>query len=180
MKRIHTYESFINEAYDDQGTPLNKKWTDAQDELASLEQELKDLKQDLKQAFSDMENDPNIEPEGGKVADEWGGKLNDIEEEIEKKKKEIEKLLAKIDKMENPTKRKDSTKADTPKDAAKAILVRYHLDDIKTSMKAWPDRTIQQQAEIYKKRYKLVQDVEDISAALAELEAEKKISTITR
>ena len=179
MKRIHTYESFINEAYDDYGTPLNAKWTEAQDELASLDQELKDLKRDLKDAFSDMENDPDIKPEGGKVADEWGGKLNKIEEDIEKKKKEIEKLVAKIDKMENPTPRKNSTTATTPKDAAKALLLKK-IEDIKVSMKAWPDRTIQQQAVIYKKRYNLVQDVEDIATALEELETENKISTTIR
>jgi hypothetical protein len=177
--RIKLFEQFVNEAYDDYGTPLHTKWTEAQDELVSLQQELKDLKQELKDAFSDMENDPKIEPEGGKVADEWGGKLNDIEENIEKKKKEIEKLEAKIYKMENPAQRKNSTLAATPKDAAKHLLMK-NIEDIKISMRSWPDRTIPQQAEIYKKRYKLVQDVEDIAAALTELEAEKKIIATVR
>ncbi len=174
--RIHNFKKFIDEAYDDHGTPLNRKWTEAQDELASLDHELKNLKQDLKQAFSDMENDPDIEPEGGKVADEWGAKLNDIEEEIAAKKKEIEELEAKIDKMENPAARKK--KELTYEEAIHMETIKTinkNIDDIKKSRTTWPDRTIEQEAEIYKKRYGINGDIEGVLYALKKLQDEKKI-----
>lgn len=154
--RIHNFEQFVNEAYDDYGTPMWHKYTELQDELASLKQELKDL-------YSDMENDPEIEIEGGKVADEWGDK-------IEKKEAEIKKIDDKINKMENPGPRKAREK----KSDAEAKLNK-NIEDIKRSIKSWPERTIPQQAEIYKTRYKIDADVAEIANVLTALKAENKI-----
>jgi hypothetical protein len=50
-----------------------------------------------------------------------------------------------------------------------------NLEDIKRSIKSWPDRTIPQQAEIYKTRYKIAADVAEIGNILTALKAENKI-----
>jgi len=160
MKRIHTYESFLNEA-----KPL---FSATENKIMDLQQELKDLKSDLKQAWTDMENDPDIEPEGGKIADEWGGKLEDLQ-------KQIEMIEAKIEKLENPTKKKAKTYEEiTPVGIAKKSLLN-NIVDIKKSIKSWPDRTVQQQAEIYKKRYGMKAELADIATALGEIQTENKI-----
>lgn len=173
MKRIQNFESFINEAaYEKYGTASYWKYEELKDEL-------KDLKSDLKQAWIDMENDPKIEIEGGPVADAWGGK-------IEKLENDITDVEAKIAKMESKPVKKELTydevmAKETPEykakikveDAKKSLLNK--IDDIKKSILAWPDRTIPEQAEIYKKRYGLKAELADIATALTELQAEKKI-----
>lgn len=154
--RIHRFESFINES-------------SREDKIYDLKQERNELQNDIRQAWSDMENDPDIEPEGGKIADEWGGKLNKMEAELEK-------LTAKIDKMENPAARKASTaKEETPVAQIKKIFSKY-IDDINQSRKSWPDRTVEEQAVIYKRRYLSDKaDLEDVKKAIDELQSEKKL-----
>ena len=63
----------------------------AEDDLWQISQDLKDLYADRGQMLIDMEQE--AEAEGGPIADEYGGKLNDIEDQIQK-------LLAKRSKLE--------------------------------------------------------------------------------
>jgi DNA-binding ferritin-like protein (Dps family) len=63
----------------------------AEDDLWQISQDLKDLYADRGQMLIDMEQE--AEAEGGPIADEYGGKLNDIEDQIQK-------LLAKRNKLE--------------------------------------------------------------------------------
>lgn len=152
MGKIHNFKSYIDESY-------NKN-----SELLQLKQDKKDLEAELKQAWMDMENDPDIEPEGGPVADSWGGKLEDLQ-------KEIEKLDTKIKKMEAPKAKKE----ENPLAETKKVLMK-HAEEIKRSVQSWPDRTLEQAAEIYKKRY-FDNDFDQslIVKALKELQEEKKI-----
>jgi len=62
-----------------------------EDDLWQISQDLKDLYADRGQLLIDMEQE--AEPEGGPIADEYGGKLNDIEDQIQR-------LLAKRSKLE--------------------------------------------------------------------------------
>ena len=52
-----------------------------EDDLWQISQDLKDLYADRGQMLIDMEQE--AEPEGGPIADEYGGKLNDIEDQIQ-------------------------------------------------------------------------------------------------
>jgi len=52
-----------------------------EDDLWQISQDLKDLYADRGQLLIDMEQE--AEPEGGPIADEYGGKLNDIEDQIQ-------------------------------------------------------------------------------------------------
>ena len=63
----------------------------AEDELWDISQELKGLYSDRGQMLIDMEQE--AEPEGGPIADEYGDKLNKIEDEIQK-------LIAKRSRLE--------------------------------------------------------------------------------
>jgi hypothetical protein len=63
----------------------------AEDDLWQISQDLKDLYADRGQLLIDMEQE--AEAEGGPIADEYGGKLNDIEDQIQK-------LLTKRSKLE--------------------------------------------------------------------------------
>jgi hypothetical protein len=63
----------------------------AEDDLWQISQDLKDLYADRGQLLIDMEQE--AEAEGGPIADEYGGKLNDIEDQIQK-------LLVKRSKLE--------------------------------------------------------------------------------
>lgn len=144
MNHIHNYTSFLNEA-------------SREVRIFDLEEELENLEADIKQAYSDMENDPDIEIEGGPVADEWGGKIDKME-------KEVEKIKEKIAKLKIPIKPREPK----PFTDAKKLLTK-NIDDIKQSMKSYPDRTVQQQAEIYKKRYKIKDGLETIATALKEI-----------
>ena len=155
--RIHNFKSFVNESYDDFGTATYRKHQ-------ALEQEIKELKDDIKQAWSDMENDPDIEIEGGPVADSWAEKIENMETELKK-------LEEKIKKIENPKARERRT---VQTDAKKKLT--KNIEDINRSVKSWPDRTLQQQAEIYKTRYKITDDLDTIVAVLKELQADKKIA----
>ena len=59
------------------------------DEALTLRGMLADLNNERDQLFRDMENDPSVEPEGGPVADEYGGRLNKIEDRIYKISKQL-------------------------------------------------------------------------------------------
>ena len=59
------------------------------DEALTLRGMLADLNQERDQLFKDMENDPSVEPEGGPVADEYGSRLNKIEDRIYKISKQL-------------------------------------------------------------------------------------------
>jgi hypothetical protein len=54
-----------------------------------------------------------------------------------------------------------------------------NIEDIKRSIKSWPDRTVEQQAVIYKKRYEIQDSLEEVTRVLEEI-LNKKISTIER
>jgi hypothetical protein len=145
-------ESF-NEAYDDYDTPMWHKHRE-------LKLQLIELKNDLKDAWLDMENDPEVEPEGGPVANKWADR-------IEKMEKEIAEVESKINKMENTVK-----KARTPQSDAQKKITK-NVEEIRKSILSWPDRTPEQQAEIYKKRYSINDDLETIVNVLKELKLAK-------
>ena len=50
---------------------------------------LRDYEEEREQIFRDMENDPSIEPEGGAVADDYGDRLNKLEDKIYKVRKQL-------------------------------------------------------------------------------------------
>ena len=83
------------------------------DEALTLRGMLADLKNERDQIFRDMENDPSVEPEGGPIADEYGDRLNKIEDRIYK----ISKQLRDYDMNENvleEAKKKKKKKKDPP------------------------------------------------------------------
>ena len=59
------------------------------DEALTLRGMLADYEEERQQIFRDMENDPSIEPEGGPVADDYGDRLNKLEDKIEKVRKQL-------------------------------------------------------------------------------------------
>ena len=59
------------------------------DEALTLRGMLADYEKQREQIFRDMENDPSIEPEGGPVADDYGDRLNKLEDKIEKVRKQL-------------------------------------------------------------------------------------------
>ena len=59
------------------------------DEALTLRGMLADYEKERQQIFRDMENDPSIEPEGGPVADDYGDRLNKLEDKIYKVRKQL-------------------------------------------------------------------------------------------
>ena len=59
------------------------------DEALTLRGMLADYEKERQQIFRDMENDPSIEPEGGPVADDYGNRLNKLEDKIYKVRKQL-------------------------------------------------------------------------------------------
>jgi hypothetical protein len=118
MKHYTSFEDFINEAYDmndpvlvafraarakrekelakPKRKPLyGKQRLKAEDDLWDISQDLKDLYADRGQLLIDMEQE--AEAEGGPIADDYGDKLNKIEDEIQKliaKRGQLEMRLA--------------------------------------------------------------------------------------
>jgi hypothetical protein len=119
MENLHlTFDSFLNEAsnFNDpvlvafraarmkreeelakpKRKPLyGKQRQKAEDDLWNISQDLKDLYADRGQMLIDMEQE--AEAEGGPIADEYGGKLNDIEDQIQAlivKRNKLEMKLA--------------------------------------------------------------------------------------
>ena len=68
-------------------TPINEMID--YDEALTLRGMLADLNNERDQLFRDMENDPSVEPEGGPIADEYGSRLNKIEDRIYKISKQL-------------------------------------------------------------------------------------------
>ena len=93
--------------------------------------------------------------------------MNDKDEEIEAKKKEIKIAQEKFDKFSEPKEKK-------PGDSSYFVL-KNHLEDVKKSIKAWPDRTDKEQATIYKKRYDMGEDIPSIIIAIEKLKTNKLI-----
>ena len=76
---------------------LDKKYgsnfIDKLDAEISLKQELQDLKAEYDDIINfQQENDPEVKPEGGEKADEYGGKLNDIDARMAEIKSELDDL----------------------------------------------------------------------------------------
>jgi|TARA_A100001011_G_C14261963_1_gene822851 hypothetical protein len=59
------------------------------DEALTLRGMLADYEKQREQIFRDMENDPSIEPEGGPVSNEYGNRLNKLEDKIYKVRKQL-------------------------------------------------------------------------------------------
>ena len=59
------------------------------DEALTLRGMLANYEKERQQIFRDMENDPSIEPEGGPVADDYGNRLNKLEDKIYKVRKQL-------------------------------------------------------------------------------------------
>lgn len=104
MKNINSFETFVNEAMSlndpvliafraakanrekelakPKRRPLyGKERQKAEDELWNISQDLKDLYSDRGQTLIDMEQEAEVE--GGPIADEYGDKLNKIEDQIQ-------------------------------------------------------------------------------------------------
>jgi hypothetical protein len=75
-------------SYLDIGYKLVKEKIDY-DEALTLRGMLADYEKEREQIFRDMENDPSIEPEGGPVADDYGDRLNKLEDKIYKVRKQL-------------------------------------------------------------------------------------------
>ena len=164
MRRIHTYESFVNEG-----------------KLEDWNEEKNDLIQQIADMRNDMENDPEVieQPdasEPGSKADWYGGELNKLEAQLEKIEAKIKKEL------ETRAKRKDMRAQNKKEPTYEEVVLKDILDvlnskiaDIKQSQRSWPDRPLEQQAEIYKKRYGITDKTEDVVKALQYLQTQKKI-----
>ena len=61
------------------------------DEVLELRDEKHDLELRIKNLYSEMENDPEIELEGGPVADQYGDELNKLENRLYKVNQQIAK-----------------------------------------------------------------------------------------
>ena len=75
-------------SYLDIGYKLVKEKIDY-DEALTLRGMLADYEKEREQIFRDMENDPSIEPEGGPVSDDYGNRLNKLEDKIYKVRKQL-------------------------------------------------------------------------------------------
>ena len=100
------------------------------DQVLDLRDEKRDLELQINNLYREMENDPDIEPEGGPVADEYGDTLNRLETRLYK----INKQIASYDMSESTTLNEATEKAwnaiDVSRKAEKAI-----------SNKEWNERT---------------------------------------
>lgn len=162
MNRINNFETFVNES---QPWHTSKSEENRYEKLLQLQQERKEKQEELDQMFLDMEGDPDIESEGGPIADKWGKELN-------KQQEAIDKLDLQIEKMENPATRK-KREAGLQTDSKRILL--KNIEDVKRSMKAWPDRNVEEQASIYKKRYGISDELTAVVGAIKELQAENKL-----
>jgi len=163
MKHIKLFENFNEELY---VSSVSDKHLD----LKYLKDELIDLEKDLKQLFRDQEQEigqiisktgDSESEDGVKVRDEYGARLEKLEKDIEKKKGEI-KILD--DKLNTPRK----PRAIDPVVTVTKILNK-HKEDIAQSKRSWPNRTPQEEAEIYKKRFEIAEPIETIISALNNL-----------
>jgi hypothetical protein len=59
------------------------------DEVLELREEKHDLELRINNLYKEMENDPEIELEGGPVADQYGDELNKLENRLYKVNKQI-------------------------------------------------------------------------------------------
>lgn len=100
------------------------------DQVLDLRIAKRDLEKEIANKYREMENDPNIEPEGGPVADDYGDQLNRLEDRLYK----IDKQIASYDMSEsttlNETTEKSWNAVDVSRKAEKEI-----------SNKEWNERT---------------------------------------
>lgn len=158
MKFLKTLESFINEA--------KKSALELEDHIRDLETELKDLKRELKSLFEEQDLEAGEKGEDWTDADanRYGAQMNEVEKKIESKQEEIKKAEAQL---YNLTKSR-GPREPKPGDDIRKIL-KKNLDDIEKSQKSWPDRTAEEQAKIYKKRYNIEYNVSKIVDIMKEL-----------
>ena len=72
------------------------KYMDLLDARLDVDQQIKDLGDEMAQTLRDMEQE--AEPEGGKIADEYGSTMMKQEAEYAKLKAKKDKIMARIDK----------------------------------------------------------------------------------
>ena len=84
------------------------------DQVLDLRGEKRDLELQINNIYREMENDPDIEPEGGPVADEYGDTLNRLETRLYK----INKQIASYDMSEGEDEDDEQDMADVKADIA--------------------------------------------------------------
>ena len=84
------------------------------DQVLDLRGEKRDLELQINNLYREMENDPDIEPEGGPVADQYGDQLNRLEARLYK----INKQIASYDMSEGEDRMNESELTDYQKSIA--------------------------------------------------------------
>lgn len=70
----------------------NPEYAKAQAKIIKIDSKLKSLNSERERIFSEMENDPEIEAEGGKIADAYGKRINKLDSEISNLENELRSL----------------------------------------------------------------------------------------
>jgi len=86
---------------------LDKKIQKDVKQIERLKFKLEELQNKSTEVYKDMENDPDVELEGGRVANHYGSILNRIDKQIQKVRKQIEILENPVlasKKLETPVK----------------------------------------------------------------------------
>jgi len=119
----------------------------AEDDLWQISQDLKDLYSDRGQMLIDMEQEAEVE--GGPIADEYGDKLNKIEDEIQMlitKRGKLEMILAEsLDENESETLDEARSIAKIQKEWSKVT------DDMKSTVDAWKSAEGKEKEDLLKK-----------------------------
>lgn len=143
-------------------TNESKRSNDLEDKIFSLKQELKELKEDRKQLMIDMENDPAvIDNTDGKEAQEYGEKLNKLDNDIQYTKNKLNKVEDSLHNLLNKSYKKN--------EPTTLSILKKNIDDINNSMKIFPNRTEEENAKIFKKRYNINDNEENIINSLNKL-----------
>lgn len=147
LKNIYTMITSINEF----------KSNINENRISMLNDAIRNLVAQIQNKRWEMENDPElIADTSGPLAQKYGQELNELEEQLAKEKAKLDKIMKK---QRAPGK---------PKSDSKKILLA-NAEDIRRSRRIYPERTIGEQAAIYKKWYNITDDENTIANVLVEI-----------
>lgn len=158
--------NFLKESRDYQFSfPYGTNKHDTENKLGSIideiEDDLKDHQKRLKQIYADMEEDEDINNSDEKTANEYGQKINDMVDKIDKISTDLDKAHIEYN---NVFELKEPSLISLIKKD-----INKNIDEIKKSISNFKDRTPEENAKLFKTRYDISGSIDDIVSVLKEI-----------
>lgn len=149
-----------NKHRDTKWSKLDSNCEDARQEYNSLNRQRIQLNIDMEQELGSLAETNELETEQGvELRDDYGRRLEDLDNQIKQAKNIYDTAILAKSNYEQL-----KTKVDPIQDVKKILM--NNIDSVKSSFTAFKERTLEEQAAIFKTRFQINDDIDTIVQAI--------------